>query len=1074
MLWFVRVALQRPYTFVVLALLILIFGPLAALRTPTDIFPDIKIPVISVVWTYNGLAPQDMAGRVVYYYERQLSSNVNDIEHIESQSLPGLGIIKIFFQPTVDIRTATAQVTSLSQTVLKQMPPGITPPLILNYNASTVPILQLALSSKQISEQKIFDAGQNFIRPALATVPGSAIPSPYGGKVRQVQIDLDPQAMQSKGLSAQDVETAIAEQNQVIPVGTAKLGKFEYEVKLNDSVDAIDDINDLPIKMVNGATIYIRDVAHVRDGNPPQTNIVRVDGARAILMTVLKNGSASTLDIISGVKGLLPRLEETLPSSLHLSTLGDQSLFVKAALVGVVREGIIAAALTSLMILLFLGSWRSTIIIATSIPLAILCSITMLSMLGQTLNIMTLGGLALAVGILVDDATVTIENINWHLEHGKPVETAIMDGARQIVTPALVSLLCICIVFVPMFFLGGVAGYLFMPMAEAVMFAMIASFCLSRTLVPTMANYLLKPHGHGQLAPADAAGLKVHGPVLARFNWRRPLVRFQAGFERRFARVRINYRWLLRIALTRRKMFVVGFLAVVLASFLLTPFLGRNFFPQVDAGQINIHVRAQVGTRVEETAALFDHVEETIRQTIPPAELGSIVDNIGMTVSGINQAYNNTGSIGPQDGDIFITLKPGHRATADYVKALREALPQDFPGSTFAFLPADIISQILNFGNPAPIDLKVSGPNNDENEKYTLELLRRLRSIPGITDPRMQQSSHYPELRVNIDRSQAEQMGVTERDVTNSLGVMLAGSFQVAPAFWLNPRNGVSYPIVAQTPQYQTDTLAQLQNMPVTGSGSARSPQVLGGLGSITRYTSPAVVSHYAIEPSQDIYASTEGRDLGSVAADIDKLIQDTHGDLPKGATVRLLGQVQTMNSAYSGLLFGLLAAVVLIYLIIVVNFQSWLDPFVIITALPAARAGIVWMLFITHTTLSVPALTGAIMCMGVATANSILMVSFARERLEHTGDAVQAAIEAGFSRFRPVLMTALAMIIGMLPMALAMGEGGEQNAPLGLAVIGGLLFATVATLFFVPVVFCIVHSRHTVFKGVTHVSQTA
>ena len=1052
MLAIVRLALRRPYTFVVLAILILIFGPLAALKTPTDIFPEIRIPVIAVVWTYRGMPPDDMSGRVIYYYERQLSSSVNDIEHIESQSLPGVGIVKIFFQPGVDIRTATAQVTSLSQTVLKQMPPGITPPLILNYNASTVPILQLALSSGKMTEQQLFDAGQNFIRPALASVAGASIPSPYGGKERQIQIDLNPQAMQAHGLSAEDVGAAIAAQNQIIPAGTAKIGAFEYNVKLNNSPTAVAELNNLPIKTVDGATIYIRDVANVRDGSPPQRNEVRVDGRRSVLMSVLKSGSASTLAIISGVKDQLPKLQASLPKSLHVALLNDQSVFVKAAVSGVVKEGVIAAALTSLMILLFLGSWRSTVIIATSIPLAVLSSIAALSALGQTLNIMTLGGLSLAVGILVDDATVTIENINWHLEQGKDVRSAILDGAQQIVTPAFVSLLCICIVFVPMFFLQGIAGFLFVPMAEAVLFAMIASFVLSRTLVPTMAMYLLKPHavGHSSFA------MEPHGgePARRAANF---LVRFQHGFEERFARVREGYRAILGMALTSRRRFVTGFLVAVAASFTLAPMLGSNFFPTVDAGAITLHMRAPVGTRIEETAALFDHVEQQIRQTIPPDQLVTIVDNIGLPVSGINRAYSNTGGIGPQDGDIYITLAEHHQPTAQFVSRLRRQLPRMFPGSTFSFLPADIISQILNFGSPAPVDVQVTGPNREANEAYSQELLSRLKHIPGLADVRIQQSSHYPQLNVDIDRTRADQLGLTERDVTNSMVTSLSGSFQTSPAFWLNPRNGVSYPIVIQSPQQEVDSVSKLENTPIS-SGKPGEMQILGGLSELHRGDSDAVVTHYAIQPSFDIYATTEGRDLGGVAKAIQGVLKATARDLPAGASVNLRGQVDTMNAAFGGLAFGLIGAVALIYLLIVVNFQSWVDPFVIITALPAALAGIVWMLFATGTPLSVPALTGAIMCMGVATANSILVVSFARERLEVTGDALTAALEAGFTRFRPVLMTALAMIIGMAPMALGLGEGGEQNAPLGRAVIGGLIFATFATLVFVPVVFSLAH----------------
>ncbi|OIR18103.1 cation efflux system protein CusA [mine drainage metagenome] len=1059
MIWFVRVALSRPYTFVVLALLILLIGPLAALKAPTDIFPDIKIPVISAVWTYTGLSPEDMSGRVVYYYERALSSTVNDIDHIESQSLMGFGVVKIFFQPNVDIRTATAQVTSISQTVLKQMPPGITPPLILNYNASTVPILQLALSSIKDSEQKLFDYGQNFIRPQLATVPGTAIPSPYGGKVRQIQIDVNPVALQAKHLSAQDVENALAAQNQIIPVGTQKIGRFEYSVKLNNSPDAFMEINNMPVKYVNGTIVYMRDVANVRDGNPPQTNIVRVNGSRAVLMTILKSGAASTLDIVANVKKMLPIISETLPSSVHIDAIGDQSIFVKAAVTGVAKEAVIAALLTSLMILLFLGSWRSTVIIAVSIPLAILSSITALYAIGETLNIMTLGGLALAVGILVDDATVTIENINWHLEKGKEVRTAIMDGAHQIVTPAFVSLLCICIVFIPMFFLTGVAHYLFVPMAEAVVFAMIASFCLSRTLVPTMAAYLLKPHvigGHSSGEMLQMMQPDHHTPSLSR----NPLVRFQQRFEHRFSRIRDVYYSLLVLAIENQRKFVIGFMSIVLLSFALVPFLGRDFFPAVDAGQIKMHVRAQVGTRIEETAKLFDQVEQSIRSTIPRDELGSIVDNLGLTVSGINQAYNNTGTIGPQDGDILISLNEGHRPTDEYVTELRANLARQFPGTTFSFLPADIISQILNFGAPAPIDVQVMGPNGDENMAYAQKLLRQINKVIGVADARIQQANNYPLLMVDVDRTRAKQLGVTERDVTNSLVVTMAGSGQVAPAFWLNKRNGVSYPIVAQTPEYRNQTLSDLQNIPIAGD-AVHGALILGGVANITRYNTPGVVSHYAVQPVIDIFATPQHRDLGAVANDIERILQANEKDRPKGSTISLRGQVQTMNTAFSGLLFGLLAAVVLIYLLIVVNFQSWSDPFVIITALPAALAGIVWMLFATHTTLSVPALTGAIMCMGVATANSILVVSFARERLSIVGEPIRAALEAGFTRFRPVLMTALAMIIGMAPMALGLGEGGEQNAPLGRAVIGGLAFATVATLFFVPIVFSIIHRNH-------------
>jgi multidrug efflux pump subunit AcrB len=1050
----VRIALQRPYTFVVLALLILIGGTLSALRTPTDIFPAINIPVISVVWQYTGLPPDEMTGRIMTPFERALTTTVNDIQHIEGVSYAGFGVVKIFFQPTADIRTANSQVTAVSQTILKQMPAGITPPLVLNYSASTVPIIQLALSGKGMSEQTLSDLGTNFIRTQLITVPGAAVPLPYGGKTREMQIDLDPAALQARGLSGQDVALALATQNLILPAGTQKIGKFEYTMQLNNSPSQIDGLEDLPIKAVNGAMIYLRDLAQVRDGYPPQTNIVHVDGGRSVLLTVEKSGSTSTLAIIQGIKAKMAQLRATLPPALVVSPIGDQSIFVTGAISSVVREGVIAAALTSLMILLFLGSWRSTLIIAVSIPLAILGSITTLSFLGETLNIMTLGGLALAVGILVDDATVTIENINWHLEQGKEVEPAILDGAHQIATPAFVSTVCICIAFVPMLFLQGVARFLFVPMAEAVIFAMIWSFILSRTLVPTMAKYLLHRHGSN----TDA-----HGTASTPMSSNR-LARVQSGFERGFERVRVRYRDLLRLALAHRRAFVTGFLAFVVASFLLTPMLGSNFFPDVDAGQILMHVRLQVGTRVEDSANEFGKIQNAIREIIPPAELGTLADNIGMPVSGINLAYNNTGTIGEQDGDVEIALKPVHRPTAEYVSKLRETLPVRFPGVTFSFLPADIVSQILNFGAPAPIDLQVRGSNLSADYAYAAELLRRIRLVPGVADARVQQSQSNPVFNVNVDRARAQYIGLTERDVTNSLLVMLAGSSQVAPTFWLDPKNGVQYPIVMQTPQYRVDTLSALRNLPLTATGTLTDsavPQVLGGVAKVRRTTSNAVIAQYDIAPMVQIYATTQGRDLGAVARDINKIIRETAKDAPKGSTVALRGLVQTMNGAFAGLLFGLLGAVALIYLLIVVNFQSWSDPFVIVTALPSAVAGIVWMLFATGTTLSVPALTGAIMCMGVATANSVLVISLARERLAALGDPIAAALEAGFVRFRPVLMTALAMIIGMVPMALGLGEGGEQNAPLGRAVIGGLLFATVSTLIFVPVVFSLVHRKY-------------
>ncbi len=1048
MIGIVRIALRRPYTFVVLALAILIIGPLSALRTPVDIFPEIRIPVIAVIWNYTGLAPDQMSGRIATQFQRALTTTVNDIEHIEATSYNTLGIIKVFFQPAVDIRVANAQVTAISQTLLRQLPPGTTPPLILNYNASTVPIIQIALSGSGMSEQALADLGLNVIRTPLVTVPGAAIPFPYGGKTRQIQIDLDSAAMQARGLAGQDVANALAAQNLITPVGTQKIGSFEYSIQLNNAPSAIEALGDMPIKSVNGAMVYIKDVAQVRDGNPPQQNIVHVEGNRSVLMQVLKNGSVSTLAIIDGIKQQLELMKPTLPPNLNVALIGDQSLFVKNAVSGVIHEGVIAAALTSLMILIFLGSWRSTLIIAISIPLSVLGSIAALSAMGETLNIMTLGGLALAVGILVDDATVTIENINWHLEQGKEVEPAILDGAAQIVTPAFVSLLCICIVFVPMFFLSGVARFLFVPMALAVMSAMVSSFILSRTLVPTMAKYLLRPH---------APHTDMHGLDGALPPSRNPFVRFQRGFERSFERFREGYRELLAMALSHRKVFVTGFLLFVIGSFALVPYLGRDFFPSVDAGQILMHVRTKVGTRVEESANQFADIQKEIRKLIPPHEIATIVDNIGMPVSGINMTYNNTGTIGPQDGDIQIKLNEGHRPTADHVRLLREELPKRFPAATFSFLPADIISQILNFGAPAPIDVQIRGPNLAANFAYAQELLRRLRHVPGLADARIQQSLSNPGFNVDVDRTRAQYVGVTERDVTNSMVVNLAGSSQVAPTFWLNPENNVSYPIVMQTPQYQMDTLNALKNLPITAPGVTTS-QTLGAIAEINRTARPAVVSQYNIQPLIQIYGTTQGRDLGAVAADVQKVIDETASIRPRGAQVVLLGQVVTMNSAFSGLLFGLFGAIMLIYLLIVVNFQSWSDPFVIISALPAALAGIVWILFATETTLSVPALTGAIMCMGVATANSVLVISFARERLEQLGDPVAAALEAGFVRFRPVLMTALAMIIGMAPMALGLGEGGEQNAPLGRAVVGGLVFATIATLIFVPVVFSMMH----------------
>jgi multidrug efflux pump subunit AcrB len=1045
-MWIVKVALQRPYTFVVLAFLLMIMGPLTILRTATDIFPNIDIPVISVIWSFTGLPPDEMGNRIIGNFERVSTTTVNNIEHIESQSLAGVGVIKYFFHQGVNVDLSMSQITSIAQTMLRAMPPGTTPPLILNYNASSVPILQLALSSNVITESGIFDLANNLIRSQLATVQGASIPYPYGGMTRQVQVDLDQRQMQARGLSPMDVENAIGAQNLIIPAGTQKIGEYEYNVKLNGSPQAVEDFNNMPIKTVNGAMIYVHDVAHVRDGYGPQTNVVRVEGNPAVLMTIQKSGNASALDIINQVKGRLPFIRDAAPPELVVRAISDQSVFIEAAVQGVIREGIIAAALTGLMILLFLGSWRSTLIITISIPLSILASIIALSVLGQTINIMTLGGLALAVGILVDDATVAIENINAHLERGEEVETAILGGAEEIAVPALVATLCICIVFVPMFFLTGVSRYLFVPLAEAICFAMLASYVLSRTVVPTLAKFWLRPHvEHGDRPPS-----------------RNPLVRVQLAFERGFEALRQAYRTALVGALARRRVFIPVFLVCSVASLALTPWLGEDFFPTVDGGAIKLHLRGHSGLRVEETTRLSAEVVAAVRRVIPAAELASVVSNVGLPVSGINLSYTNSAPVGAGDADIFVTLTENHRPTADYVRKLRPALAQKFPGTSFAFLPADIVSQILNFGLPAPLDIQIAGGNVVANNEFAENLLKKIRQVPGIADPRIQQAFDYPEFDVAVDRSRAQDLGLQQQNVGNDLLISLSGSFQTAPSFWLDPKNGVSYSVVAQTPQYQLDSLSALRNVPVN-NGSGGPSQILGALGTIKRGVGPSVVSHYNVQPAIDIYAAVADRDLGGVASDIRKIVADSQKDLPRGSTVFIRGQAETMTNSFSALFIGLAFAILLVYLLIVVNFQSWIDPFIIITALPAALGGIVWMLFITRTTLSVPALTGAIMSVGVATANSILVVSFARDRMDHDGcDALTAALDAGFGRFRPVLMTALAMIIGMVPMALGLGEGGEQNAPLGRAVIGGLCFATVATLLFVPAVFCLIHGRHT------------
>jgi multidrug efflux pump subunit AcrB len=1045
-MWIVKIALQRSYTFIVLAIIIVLLGGYAIAKTPTDIFPNIKIPVAAVIWRYTGLLPEEMANRIVLFSERIAQTTVNDVEHTESQSVNGTAVVKYFFQPDVDPDLSFSQITAVSQTELFFAPPGTPPPFVLAFNASSVPIMQLALSSDSLPEAKLYDLGNTILRTQLATIAGASIPFPYGGKQRQVQVDLDPQQLRANGLSGNDVVKSIGEQNLILPAGTQKIDSFEYFIKVNASPTQIDDLNNLPVRAQDGTVTYVRDVAHVRDGYSPQTNMVRVDGRRSVLMNVLKTGNASTIDIIDGIKQKLPQIRASLPPELKIAATSDQSVFVRSAIDGVIREAAIAAALTGLLILLFLGSWRSTLIITISIPLSILASIACLSAIGQTINIMTLGGLALAVGILVDDATVTIENINYHLESGKDVETAILDGAQQIALPALVSTLCICIVFIPMFLLAGIAKFLFIPLAEAVVFAMLASYLLSRTLVPTLAKFWLKAHDKDSHKPATGM-----------------LTRWQSAFERYFETARDRYKKLLETALKGGPRFAGGFLACMAATALLAfplgpfPGLGQDFFPSVDGGQIKLHMRTQSGTRIEETAALCDAVEATIREMIPASEIVNVVDNIGLPYSGINLAYSTSAPIGPADADIYVNLTAHHKPTADYVQALRTKLAATYPSSIFAFLPADMIGQILNFGLPSPIDVQIVGFNTQANREVANQLLQKLRTVPGAVDLHIHQGD-YPQFNVDVDRSKAELLGVTEEAVASNLLVSLSGSFQTSPSFWVDPKGGTQYQVVAQTPQYRLQNLNDLGNTPL--NGARNSSQILSNLISIHRSAAPAVVSHYNATPSIDIYGSVQGADLGFVSAEIEKAVAQAKKNLPRGSNIVIRGQVQTMRASFNGLLIGLVGAIVLVYLLIVVNFQSWLDPFIIITALPAALAGIVWMLFLTGTTVSVPALMGAIMCMGVATANSVLVVSFARERMDAGETAFEAALQAGYTRLRPVVMTATAMIIGMIPMALGLGEGGEQNAPLGRAVIGGLIFATVATLIFVPTVFSIIHGR--------------
>jgi len=1058
-MWIVRLALRRPYTFVVMAILILVMGVVAILRTPTDIFPNINIPVVSIIWNYNGLVPKEMSDRIISVTERSLTTTVDNIEHIESQSLYGIAVVKVFLQPNASLDRAIAQITAISQTQLRQLPAGTTPPLVIAYSASSVPVMQLALSGQGLSEQQLNDYGLNFIRTQLITIPGASVPYPYGGKQRQVQVDLNPAALQSKGLSALDVVNAIALQNLILPTGTSKIGSKEYDVDIpNAAPQTIADLNRIPIKTIGDATIYMKDVAWVRDGFPPQTNIVRVNGQRSVLLTIQKAGDASTLSVISGIKSLLPQIALTVPPQLQMKPLADQSIFVKGAIQGVVREALIAACLTALMILVFLGSWRSTLIIATSIPLAILTSIIVLSAIGETINIMTLGGLALAVGILVDDATVEVENINRNRElyPDQTMDDVVLDSAQQIAIPAFVSTLSICIVFAPMFLLTGVARYLFLPLAEAVVFAMLASYILSRTIVPTMAKYLLREQKAGEREVFS----------------RNVFVRLQQKFESGFESFRNAYRRLLERCLHRRRAFLISFFAACLGSLaIIVPWLGQDFFPSVDAGSFKLHVRGPTGMRIEDTAFLCDLVEDSIRKQIPTGEVDSIIDNIGLPYSGINLSYSNSAPIGTSDADILVSLSPNHHSTDEYVKHLRLSLAHDFPGVTFAFLPSDMVTQILNFGLPAPIDIQVIGNNLEGNREWASQLLEKIRYVPGTADLHIQQPFDEPYLHLRIERTKAQELGYSAHDIAQSLLVSLSGSFQTSPTFWVDPQTGVSYPIATQTPQYRVDTLQDLVNTPVTGSTSLTStplvattpsapPSLMASLVSMQRGTGMAVVSHYNVAPVIDIFGSVQGRDLGGVSRDIKQIIDSARGRLPRGSRVIVRGQVQTMRTSYTGLLIGLVFAIMLDYLLIVVNFQSWLDPFIMISALPAALAGIAWFLFITHTRLSVPALMGAIMCMGVATANSILVVSFATEQMEQGKGAIAAALEAGFTRFRPVLMTALAMIIGMVPMALGLGDGGEQNAPLGRAVIGGLLFATVSTLLFVPTFFSVLQGR--------------
>ncbi|KVU77224.1 efflux RND transporter permease subunit [Burkholderia ubonensis] len=1043
-MWIVNLALRRPYTFIVMAIMIVLATPLALMRTPVDVLPSIDIPVISVIWNYNGLSAKEMTNRITAVHERVLTTTVNNIQHVESTTLPGTAVVKVFLQPGANVQTAIAQTVSSAQAIVRQMPQGATPPLVITYSASSIPVIQLGLSSKTLSEQSLADIALNFLRPQLITIPGAQVPFPYGGRTRVVAVDIDSKALMSKGLTPADVVNAVNAQNLVLPTGTAKMGQTEYRVDTNASADTIADISHIPLQTVNGATTYLGEVAAVRDGFSPQTNVVRQNGQRGVLVSILKSGDASTLKVVSDLKALLPKVVPTLPEGLTITPLFDQSVFVDAAVQGVIHEALIAAVLTAMMILLFLGNWRSTLIIAISIPLSIFTSLIALAALGETINIMTLGGLALAVGILVDDATVTIENIERHLHLGSGLHNAILEGAGEIAVPAFVSTLCICIVFVPMFFLTGVARYLFVPLAEAVVFAMLASYVLSRTLVPTMAMLLFRP----QQAST--------GPDRSTSRFARIHHRFNHAFER----LRASYIVLLSMLLVRRRFYAMCFLGFCVLSTGLVLALGRDFFPNADSGNIRLHMRAPTGYRIEETARLADQVERVVREVVPPDELGAIVDNLGQPISGINLSYSNAGTIGSLDGEILIALKPGHAPTQRYVETLRARLPERFPGAEFFFQPSDIITQILNFGQPAAIDVQVLGNDLASNMAIASRLMKKVRQIPGAVDAHVLQRNDQPTLVADMDRTRMQQLNLSAQNVAQNMLISLSGSAQTTPSFWVNPKTGVQYPLAIQTPQYDVGSVGDLLGTPVSAGRTGAPLQLLGNLVQVRTASEPAVITHFNIRPAIDLYVSVEGRDLGSVASEIDRLVSDARATLPRGTALTMRGQIETMRTSYLGLGAGVAMAIVLVYLLIVVNFQSWLDPLIIISAMPAALAGIAWMLFITGTHLSVPALTGAVMTVGVATANSILVVSFARQRLAAGAPPLTAALEAGATRIRPVLMTALAMIIGMVPMALGLGEGAEQNAPLGRAVIGGLLFATVSTLLFVPLVFAGVHAR--------------